>query len=192
MNAAEIVSIITVCVTLILGVGGFVINSFVQRRNNSIAIITKTRMERRTETQEIISTILSLTDYDYNKVLSEEEKKNTVKEVVVTVNKLVSKYFYSFPRDAEFLDTAKNLKKLFCETKQNWVLIEKAREDFERISTVYIYTDWKRIKLETTGKHFQKGNNLPSWEKIYDNTLSYFDDNYKPTPSSLDDNYLKK
>lgn len=36
----QIISIITVCVTFILGILGLIFNSFIQRKSNSIKIVT--------------------------------------------------------------------------------------------------------------------------------------------------------
>lgn len=43
--------IITVLTTLLLGVLGFIVNTLLQRRNNSIKIITQYRIERKNKTQ---------------------------------------------------------------------------------------------------------------------------------------------
>ena len=48
----SIVSIISVCVTLLLGVAGLIFNSYVQRKTHSISVITKTRLARREKTKE--------------------------------------------------------------------------------------------------------------------------------------------
>ncbi len=191
MSTTEIVSLITVSVTLILGIAGFIFNSYLQRKNNSISVITNTRLERRNKTQQLCATILCITDYDYNKTSTTEEKKEYSKKLISSVNELISLYSYSFPRDAEFLQSAKNLKKAYCESYQDWKKIETAREKFEQIAVVYIYTEWKRIKLETVGKFSSGGASLPSWEYIYLQTLDYYSNNYEYDKSSNDDNYLK-
>ena len=53
-----IIGIATVCVTLLLGVVGFIVNSMIQRKSNSISVITNTRLERRKQTQELASVLL--------------------------------------------------------------------------------------------------------------------------------------
>lgn len=47
MSTADLISIITICVTVLLGVAGFLINTYMQRKNNSITVITSYRLERR-------------------------------------------------------------------------------------------------------------------------------------------------
>lgn len=43
------ISLLTVLVTLLLGILGFIVNTYLQRQNNSIDVITKNRIERRTK-----------------------------------------------------------------------------------------------------------------------------------------------
>ena len=61
----NIISIIVICVTLLLGVTGFIINSFVQRKSNSINVITKTRLARREKTKELMAKMIKLSNIDY-------------------------------------------------------------------------------------------------------------------------------
>ena len=53
MEWKDVISLIAVCVTLLLGVIGFIINSFIQRKSNSISVITKTRLNRREKTKTL-------------------------------------------------------------------------------------------------------------------------------------------
>lgn len=63
--------IVTVSVTIILGVLGFVVNTILQRKNNSIKIITQYRIDRKNATQEITAKLLSYTDYHYYEALTQ-------------------------------------------------------------------------------------------------------------------------
>lgn len=76
----NVISIIAVCVTLLLGLLGFVINSFIQRKNNSISVITKTRLVRREKSKELMSKVLFYSDVDYLDSLDEVGEKHPLYE----------------------------------------------------------------------------------------------------------------
>lgn len=169
--------IITVITTMLLGVLGFVVNTFLQRKNNSIKIITQYRIERKNTTQEITAKILSYTDFHYYESLTLEEKNRNVQNIVTEVSKLRSIYYFSFQKDAELVEAAYTLKKLFCATKKNWTDINRARANYAHLSDVYTSTDWKRIKFETVGKGIRNGKFLPKWVEIFDENELYFSKN---------------
>jgi len=50
---------------LVLGVAGFIVNSFIQRRNNSIKVVVQHRLERRQRTLEKLAVLIKLSDRDY-------------------------------------------------------------------------------------------------------------------------------
>ena len=62
MNIEILISIISVCVTLLLGVVGFIANSFIQGKSHSIQVITKTRLVRREKTKELTAKTIMLSD----------------------------------------------------------------------------------------------------------------------------------
>ena len=166
--------LITVFATVFLGVAGFVVNTILQRKNNSIKIITQYRIDRKNATQEITAKLLAYTDFHYYSSLTPEERNQNVQQLVMEISKLRSIYYFSFPRDAEFVGAAYTLKKLFCETEQNWEQINAARARFAHLSDVYTSTDWKRIKLETVGKGVRNSKFLPKWTEIFDANEAYF------------------
>ena len=167
-------AIITVLVTLVLGIIGFIVNTLLQRKNNSIKIITQYRIDRKNSTQQTTAKLLAYTDYHYYTSLTDEEKRKNVQNIVNEVASLRSVYYFSFPRDAEFVQAAYTLKNAFCEKKKDWKKISLAQANFTRISDIYTSTDWKRIKLETVGKGKNTKSALPSWTEIYENNDSYF------------------
>ena len=166
--------LITVFVTMFLGVAGFVVNTILQRKNNSIKIITQYRIDRKNATQEITAKLLAYTDPHYYEALDEQEKDKNVQIIVVEISKLRSIYYFSFQRDAEFVEAAYTLKKLFCATHKNWEKIDAARARFAQLSDIYTSTDWKRIKLETVGKGVRNDRFLPKWTEIFDANEAYF------------------
>ncbi len=170
-------AIITVLVTLFLGIIGFIVNTLLQRKNNSIKIITQYRIDRKNYTQEITAKLLSYTDYHYHMSLTEEEQRKNVQNIVKEVANLRSLYFFSFPKDAEFVEAAYTLKNAYCEDEKDWDKISLAQANFAHISDIYTSTDWKRIKLETVGKGKNTKSALPSWTEIYENNDSYFLEN---------------
>lgn len=167
-------AIITVSVTLILGIIGFIVNTLLQRKNNSIKIITQYRIDRKNSTQEITAKLLSYTDYHFYMSLTDEEKRENVQNIVKEVANLRSVYYFSFPKDAEFVKAAYSLKNAYCEEKKDWNKISIAQANFAHISDIYTSTDWKRIKLETVGKGRSTKSALPSWTEIYKQNDSYF------------------
>lgn len=56
------IDLLAILVTLVLGVAGFIVNSFIQRRNNSIKVIVQHRLERRQRTLEELSVLIKLSD----------------------------------------------------------------------------------------------------------------------------------
>ena len=166
--------IITVSVTMILGVLGFVVNTVLQRKNNSIKIITQYRIDRKNATQEITAKLLSYTDFHYYEALTQEEKNKNVQNIVTEISKLRSIYYFSFSRDAELVSSAYEIKRLFCMPEKNWDAINSARARYARLADVYTSTDWKRIKLETVGKGSRNDRFLPKWTEIFDTNESFF------------------
>ena len=167
-------AIITVLVTLVLGIVGFIVNTLLQRKNNSIKIITQYRIDRKNSTQQITARLLSYTDYHYHTSLTDEEKRKNIQNIVKEVAILRSVYYFSFPKDADFVKAAYSLKNAYCEEKKDWDKISAAQAKFAHISDVYTSTDWKRIKLETVGKGRSTKNALPSWTEIYETNDSCF------------------
>ena len=166
--------LITVSVTMILGILGFIVNTVLQRKNNSIKIITQYRINRKTTTQEITAKLLAYTDFHFYESLTEEEKNKNVQNIVTEISKLRSIYYFSFQRDAELVEAAYTLKKLFCAANKNWADINYARAKYAHLVDVYTSTDWKRIKIETVGKGLNNNRFLPKWAEIFDDNESYF------------------
>lgn len=166
--------IVTVSVTMILGVLGFIVNTVLQRKNNSIKIITQYRIDRKNTTQEITAKLLTYTDRHYYEALTQEEKNKNVQNIVAEISKLRSIYYFSFQKDAELVSAAYTIKKLFCEPEKNWEAINYARARYARLADVYTSTDWKRIKLETVGKGARNDKFLPKWTDIFNTNNSYF------------------
>lgn len=166
--------IITVFTTLLLGVLGFIVNTLLQRRNNSIKIITQYRIERKNKTQEITAKLLSYTDFHYYESLTLEEKNKNVQNIVTAISELRSLYCFSFEKDAELVQAAYTLKKLFCSETKNWTDINRARAEYAHLADVFTSTDWKRIKLETVGGEIHNNKFLPKWIEIFNENESYF------------------
>ncbi len=176
----QIISIATVCVTLVLGISGLIFNSMIQRKSNSIKMVTQHRFERRSETQKIAATLTKYSDPDLIRLLSsEEEKRDAVKEVVDACSRLRSMYFRSYPCDIRLLDKADELK-------QNLVAVLlsrhpatdrllSSREAFIKEADLYVTTEWQRIKLETIGKRKIASGGLGTWEEDYRKTLHFYD-----------------
>ena len=77
----NIIAILTVCVSLLLGVMGLIANSMIQRKSNSISVITGTRQERRKKTQELAAKLLQYGDAEFLRIVKDDKEKAEVMAV---------------------------------------------------------------------------------------------------------------
>ena len=173
----NIISIVAICVTLLLGLLGFIVNSLIQRKSNSIQIITKTRLDRREKTKRIMSEVSMLSNIDYLNVLSKEEEKEVIKKLIEQVSILRSEYTRTFECDIVLLDSVYAvLSALISYINDDSIVNEESlinkREEFIKCADIYIQTEWKRIKLETVGK--MNDNRLLTWDEIHKNYLNKY------------------
>ena len=110
----HIISLSAVCVTLLLGIAGLIVNSLIQRRSNSIQIITQCRLKRRERTQGIVSDLLKYSDLSFVSALTDIEKTQTAKEIVGLVSELRALYSFSFDKDIRLVTAAFEIKELLC------------------------------------------------------------------------------
>ncbi len=169
MSTADLISIITICVTVLLGVAGFLINTYMQRKNNSITVITGYRLERRQKMMNLVSILLANSDPYYIESSNEEEKKNIIKELSKASNEFRTIFVYSFEEDKCFIELVYSFRKLVYDyINNNGVTLEQlkdAREELSKECDLYSATDWKRIKLETVGKTNNKF--ISTWTSIF-------------------------
>ena len=173
-----IISIVTVCVTLLLGVAGFIFNSFVQRKNNSINVITKTRLARREKTKTLMAKLIKLSSVKYLDTLSKEEHKEVINSLVGASSDIRSEYSRTFSNDRKLLDVTDELcdsVTLYLKSgnDSNKEMLMNKRHSFVKEMDLYIQTEWARIKNETAGKQKRK-NRRNEWEELY----KEFEDKY--------------
>lgn len=189
LNMEQIISICTVCVTFVLGILGLILNSMIQRKSNSIKMITQHRFDRRSETQKLASIIIKYSDPDMIACLNTDKERNTaIIDVIEAMSKLRSIYFRSYECDVRLLDRANDLKEclipvIYGEPVSETFLIR--RQAFIKEVDVYTATEWQRIKLETIGKARIGKNNLGIWEDDYQKTLNYYNMHNKKTGDDL-------
>ena len=167
----NIISIIAICVTLLLGVSGFIINSFVQRKSNSINVITKTRLARREKTKELMAKMIKLSNISYLDSLDKKEHKDIISSLTEVTSIIRSEYSSVFPCDQRLIELTNELSSsvisyLSSPNEENKNKLNSSRDNFIKEMDLYIQTEWKRIKLETVGK--MKNNKKPSWDDIHD------------------------
>ena len=172
MEGKDVISFIAVCVTLLLGVIGFIINSFIQRKSNSISVITKTRLNRREKTKTLMAKMIKLSSIEYLDSLDKEDKKATVKELVEVTADIRSEYSQIFECDRDLISSTESLKDsvisyMNSNNDANKESLICKRKEFIKEMDLYIQTEWKRIKLETVGK-MKNNNKHSSWDEIYD------------------------
>ena len=161
------ISLLTVLVTLLLGILGFIVNTYLQRQNNSIDIITKNRIERRTKTQEIMSTFIKYADYNSIKSIIALNKQNeAIQELYNNYATLRSLYTNTFVKDIELMNKCEDLLNTIVKYLNDFEKYSKEdidkqlnidKHNFEYIFDLYLYTDWSRIKAETVGKRKKGG-----------------------------------
>lgn len=182
-----LVSIITVCVTLLLGIIGIIVNTTIQRKSNSIKIITQTRLERRMHTQNLIADLLKLSDPHYiGSISCMEERYQIAKEAVRIASDLRTRYCFYMQQDVDLIESVFNVKDILCNVMLEKVKISEeklidARKALAYNVDVYTSTEWKRIKLETVGKEGRGKAKIDSWQSIYSYYSSHFlkDENEK-------------
>lgn len=168
----NIIAILTICVSFILGVMGLIANSMIQRKSNSISVITGTRLERRKKTQELATKLLQYGDSDVlNGVMSEKDKAEAVKVCSECVATLRSLYTFTVKEDRELVGAAQELKDVICARLLGKEVEEEAlsvqRDAFSKVLDIYLTTEWKRIKLETVGKTKKGSKSYQTWEEIW-------------------------
>lgn len=167
-------TVLPVCVTLLLGVAGFIVNTLIQRQSNSIEVITKNRIERMNKTKEIMSAFVKYSDID---VLNAIKNKKSVDDAIIDLNEkyavLRSLYTYTFDKDVDLLKSVFLLKTLIVNYLNNNIDIEKFNfniknffQKLEKNFDIYIMTDWCRIKAETIGKRNTHG--IDYWQLDYE------------------------
>jgi hypothetical protein len=176
MDNGSIISVVSICVTLILGIAGYVFNSFVQRKNNSIEIITKSRIARRDKLQEISRDLLELTDIDYLNYKAKNDWGNYVEQITRACAELRTLLEFEFKHDVLFVNSAYELKRtvMSFNLEFNAEEYKAARKDFQTNMDVYTASEWKRIKLETVGKQGKNKRGI-NWDKIYSDNLNKYE-----------------
>ena len=162
-----IIPIITVSVTLLLGVLGFIVNSLIQRKSNSIQVITKTRLARREKTKELMSKMIMLSNINY---LNTNDNKDSIRLLIETSSNIRSEYSQVFECDRRLIDITESLTNsiigyLNNPNEDNKIILNNNRNVFIKDMDIYIQTEWKRIKLETVGK--MNNSKFSSWNEIY-------------------------
>ncbi len=177
----NIIAIATVCVTLLLGILGFIVNSMVQRKSNSISVITNTRLERRRQTQELASILLHYSDADYLATVGKDKRAGVVSECAKSVAALRSLYTFTVKEDQCLVRKAEALKESICRSLDGMEAAEtgKKRAEFEQVMDVYVATEWKRIKMETVGKGKKGSKSYSAWQKQWEKYEKKYEKKYR-------------
>ena len=187
-----IVGIISGCVALVLGVIGVLANSWLQRKNNSIEIITKKRLDRRDELIDISTRIIKLTDKDYIATVAMLNWNGYVNDLIQACSELRAILEFEYEKDLEFVTTAYELKKSIIDNngKCNGTWYIEGREKLLKIMDVYTSTEWQRIKRETVGEihDAKKGYD---WTKMYTENSTSYDNQVKEKDVSAIVGYTK-
>lgn len=187
------ISLLTVLVTLLLGILGFIVNTYLQRQNNSIDVITKNRIERRTKTQEIMATFIKYADYNSIKsVIALNKQNDAIQELYTNYATLRSLYTNTFKKDIELMNKCKDLLNTIVKYLNDFEKYSKEdidkqlnidKQNFEYIFDLYLYTDWSRIKAETIGK--RKNGGAKKWlddfdeaERLYEKTFQIMNNSF--------------
>lgn len=170
---------ITVAVTLALGVLGLIVNSILQRKNNSISTVTNTRIAGMEKLQKCMQDILTYSDAHYLGTMGDKLLQNeNVRNLTRSVSELRSLLSCSFETDAKVCAAAESIldtvQKFFAKETTGEEIAE-ARKRFEALIDPYIQTEWRRIKVETVGKRCKGLGKLVAWNKAYEEYREYYD-----------------
>ena len=173
----ELISIIAVCATFMIGIIGFIVNTFMQRKNNSIKVITGHRLERRKRMQSLIAELLMNSDpFLLNMLTNDELKREIVGKLTASANEFRTLFMFHVEADRKFIQQVYQFRELVCEYIINGSTdsenLLSAREELAKTCDIYSSTDWKRIKLETVGH--QKNMAIKSWMDIYSSYQNNF------------------
>lgn len=186
-----------ILVTLVLGVAGFVVNSFIQRRNNSIKVIVQHRLERRQRTLEDLAVLIKLSDRDYlssvlgliDATLIEEgfkeksraecssERSEALRQVVEACASIRAMYCGSYSCDRDLIRVLDSFKRAFARCIQTGRYdsdLETPRATLIKIIDVYCTTEWRRIKKETIGK---KRSSRDAWIQTFKQIEEMYEEN---------------
>lgn len=189
--------LLAILVTLVLGVAGFIVNSFIQRRNNSIKVIVQHRLERRQRTLEKLSVLIKLSDRDYlsmvlglldvasteegfeEKSLTEcsSERSEAIRQAVEACASIRSMYCGSYPCDRDLIRVLDSFKRSFSRCIQSGCFdseLETSRAALIKNVDVYCTTEWRRIKRETIGK---KRSSSAAWAKTFKKVEEMYEEN---------------
>lgn len=181
-SMGDFIALITVCVTLLLGVLGFIFNSLIQRRNNSIKVITEDRVARRKATQEVVERFLLYADpVCLKQVVSIADKKQVMEDCTKCVVKLRSLYTFTSEHDIDLVFAARDLKdEIYCilyERKPCEECLKSKTENFIKMADLCMTTEWKRIKREAKGKYRNGNKGYTAWNDIWDEHEGHYDRN---------------
>mgnify|MGYP004614835875 CR=1 FL=1 len=191
------IDLLAILVTLVLGVAGFVVNSFIQRRNNSIKVIVQHRLERRQRTLEKFAVLIKLSDKDYLSMVlglldaasTEEgfegkdhsecssERSEAIRQIVEACASIRSMYCGSYPCDRDLIRVLDSFKRSFARCIQTGRYdsdLETPRATLIKIVDVYCTTEWRRIKRETIGK---KRSSSAAWAKTFKRVEEMYEEN---------------
>lgn len=181
------IDLLAILVTLVLGVAGFIVNSFIQRRNNSIKVIVQHRLERRQRTLENLVVLIKLSDRDYlssvpgliDAALIEEgfkeksraecssERSESLRQVVEACASIRAMYCGSYSCDRDLIRVLDSFKRSFARCIQTGRFdseLEASRDILIKNIDVYCTTEWRRIKRETIGK---KRSSSAAWIQTF-------------------------
>lgn len=191
------IDLLAILVTLVLGVAGFVVNSFIQRRNNSIKVIVQHRLERRQRTLEKLAVLIKLSDRDYLSMVlglldaasTEEgfegkdhsecssERSEALRQVVEACASIRAMYCGSYSCDRDLIYALDSFKRSFARCIQTGRFdseLEVSRAALVKNIDVYCTTEWRRIKRETIGK---KRSSSAAWAKTFNRVEEMYEEN---------------
>ena len=191
------IDLLAILVTLVLGVAGFVVNSFIQRRNNSIKVIVQHRLERRQRTLEKLAVLIKLSDRDYLSMVlglldatsievglegkghseCSSERSEAIRQVVEACASIRSMYCGSYPCDRDLIRVLDSFKRSFARCIQTGRFdseLEASRAAFIKGIDVYCTTEWRRIKKETIGK---KRSSRDAWGQTFKQIEEMYEEN---------------
>lgn len=178
MEIAYILQIITIAITLFLGVVTFLQTRRIQHGQNIIAVTTKYRGERTEQMKDAGAALLANTSCEL--LLMSEDPEKMLMEATKAAEKIGVIMHRNFEADKELIalayetvDVAIQLVKSKGKANKNELC--RLRDIFRLKCDLYSVADWNRIKEETKGENTSSQSWIAYYAKLEEEFKDEFD-----------------
>lgn len=178
MEIAYILQIITISITLLLGMISYFQTKKLQHGQNIISVTTKYRRERAEQLKEAGAALLTNTSADI--LILSKDVVSMLKDATYAAEKIGMILHRNFEADEELISLSAQIVKiatLYTDTRSKDTLdrLLYLQEIFRLKCDLYSAADWNRIKKETTGEN----TSSESWTDYHDRLETNFEETFK-------------